>query len=142
MSQSLLYQGFVSTSSEYTSAPIAVSIPSLSGLRFNLTTIVTAATSLAASQSLLYQGFVSTEDCAEYVVDDDVSIPSLSGLRFNLVSVRRSMSRRHMLSQSLLYQGFVSTPVLRCSAAPLPGLNPFFIRASFQHGWPAKRAKR
>ena len=59
VSQSLLYQGFVSTQIE------------------------TILPTRLASQSLLYQGFVSTEIGRVIERLIQVSIPSLSGLRFN-----------------------------------------------------------
>ena len=61
LSRSLLYQGFVSTTSAILrSDMIHVSIPSLSGLRFNTRPGNTWGP-VYTSQSLLYQGFVSTE---------------------------------------------------------------------------------
>ena len=107
-SQSLLYQGFVST---YIADAIGAIIGSLNPFfiraSFQPLGAVHYEIPYPPSQSLLYQGFVST---AVRPAGRDhrrrVSIPSLSGLRFNGRSA--------------------------VTGSPSGGLNPFFIRASFQ----------
>ena len=105
-SQSLLYQGFVSTTLWDEKCKIyAVSIPSLSGLRFNTAAVQHSNPAAAA-----------------------VSIPSLSGLRFNVSAVT------HLRERLRLNPFFIRASFQQRGGRTMtiPSLNPFFIRASFQ----------
>ena len=83
------------------------------------------------SQSLLYQGFVSTESRDSFEHSPLVSIPSLSGLRFNIEFLLKKTGGRVSIPSlsGLRFNGhqWEAERCLDCS------LNPFFIRASFQH---------
>ena len=129
-SQSLLYQGFVST---YRPDWLYMGLTGLNPffIRASFQRLVDAGlASFEPSQSLLYQGFVSTGRTV-------ISRPNRRRLNpfFIRASCPPGYRSREVASQSLLYQGFVSTSN---PSGLQPGrwesgcLNPFFIRASFQ----------
>ena len=123
MSQSLLYQGFVSTPDPYPARPLSeVSIPSLSGLRFN---------ECAAQAERALEGLNPFFIRASFQQKRSVAWPLR--VRLNPFFIRASFQRgcgptytRTTASQSLLYQGFVSTSmisILNVTPVSIPSLS-------------------